>query len=152
MASANWACAEFERDLERSFLDGEEKVALIHHLPIGEVDALQVPADARSQINRIDGLELPRILVPLDDPPMDWIGDGDRRPALGTATAVIGGCRGFSRRGCAIALSLPPDPTGDRNANNQRGNPNDRPTAVRRLRRKGRTRIRHVNLSQTRIS
>ena len=53
----------FERDLERPAVDGEEEVALLHHLAVGEMDARKIAGQPRANLDRIDGDEAADIFV-----------------------------------------------------------------------------------------
>ena len=48
-------------------VDGEEHVALLHFLPFGVVDAVNVAGDARAQVDVFDGFHTAAELVPLAD-------------------------------------------------------------------------------------
>ena len=57
----------FERDGERPPVDGEEKVALLDQLPVGEVDFGKIPREARPHLDRIHRDEAADIFVLVDD-------------------------------------------------------------------------------------
>ena len=57
----------FERDLERPPVDGEEEIALLHQLAVGEVDFGKIAREARAHFDRIDGDEAADIFVLVDD-------------------------------------------------------------------------------------
>ena len=56
-----------ERDLKRPVVDDEQEIALLHHLPVGEMDLGQVSGHARAHLDRVDGDEAADIFVLIDD-------------------------------------------------------------------------------------
>ena len=69
-------CARLiEGVLERTFVDGEQKIALLHDLPILELYLVQVPGYARTHLDRIDRDEPADIFVLVDDGALDGLGD-----------------------------------------------------------------------------
>jgi hypothetical protein len=60
-----------------SGIDDEQEVALMDHLAVTEIDGLQITADARPNIHRIDGLEMAHEIVPVDDLPFQRFGGND---------------------------------------------------------------------------
>ena len=55
-----------ERDLERPVVDGEQEIALLHHLPVGEMNFREIAGDARAHLDGIDGDEAADIFVLVD--------------------------------------------------------------------------------------
>jgi hypothetical protein len=70
-----------ERDLKRPVIDDEQEVAFLHRLAVGEMNLGQVPGDARTHLDRIDGDETADIFVLIDDRALHGLrhGDGGRR-------------------------------------------------------------------------
>src|SRR5207247_9978920 len=60
-------------------VDQEWEIALVDDRAVLEVDRLQVPAHPRAHLDRIDGIETRRVLVPLGDLPRDRLDDLDLR-------------------------------------------------------------------------
>ena len=56
-----------ERDLERPVIDGEEQIALLHHLAVGEMNLRKIAGHPRADLDRIDGDEAADIFVLIDD-------------------------------------------------------------------------------------
>ena len=92
-----------EHDLERPVIDGEEKIALLHHLTVGEVDVRQIARHPRADLDRVDGDEASDIFVLVDDGALDRTRDGDarrrRRARLPLALAAAGKKRQSGRDG-----------------------------------------------------
>ncbi len=82
-----------EGGLERPLVDGEQKIALLHHLAVGEIHPIEIAGHARADFHRVDRNEAADILVLIDDDAPDRMGDrhGRRRrrasllPALSAA-------------------------------------------------------------------
>ena len=70
-----------EHDLERTAVDGEEQVALLDHLAVGEMDGREIARHPRAHLDRVDGHEAADILVLIDDGALHRLGDrhGRRR-------------------------------------------------------------------------
>ena len=56
-----------QRALERPRIDDEQQVALLDGLAVLEVHLGEIARDARAHLDRLDGVEAARVLVPLDD-------------------------------------------------------------------------------------
>jgi len=52
-----------ERNLERPLVDGEQEIALLHQLPVLEVDLVEIAGDTRAHFHRIHGGEAADIFV-----------------------------------------------------------------------------------------
>ena len=64
-----------QRGLERPAVDGEEQVALLHQLPVLEVDRVEVAGYARAHLDGIDRNEAADVLVAIGNQPLDRLGD-----------------------------------------------------------------------------
>ncbi len=82
-----------ERVLERPLVDGEQEVALLHDLAVGEVDLVEIARYARAHLDHVDRDEAADIFVLIDDGALDRLGDrhlGRRRCCLLLALAATG--------------------------------------------------------------
>ena len=66
------ACGEIasrlvERGLERALVDGEQQVALLDHLAVGEMDGVEISRHPGTNLDGVDRDEPPDILVLIDD-------------------------------------------------------------------------------------
>ena len=68
-----------ERVLERSLVDGKEQVTLLDHLPVFEMQLVEVARNARTYLDRIYGGETTDIFVVIDDRTLDRLGNGNCR-------------------------------------------------------------------------
>ena len=74
-ACARLACACAEGGLERPAVDGEQQVALLDHLPVLEMDRVEIAGDARAHLDGIDRDEAADVLVVIGDQPLHRLGD-----------------------------------------------------------------------------
>ena len=65
--------------LERTFVDGEKEIPLLHDLAVLELHLVEVARHARAHLNRIDRDEPADIFVPVDDGARDGLGHRYRR-------------------------------------------------------------------------
>jgi hypothetical protein len=65
--------------LERTFVDGEQEIPLLHDLAVLELHLVEVARHARTHLDRIDRDEPPDIFVLVDDGALDGLGDRYRR-------------------------------------------------------------------------
>ncbi len=68
-----------ERVLERPLVDGEQEIALLDHLTVGEMHAFEVAGHARAHFDRVDRDEAADIFVMVGDRALDRVGDGHGR-------------------------------------------------------------------------
>ena len=71
--------------LERPAVDGEQLVAGVHHLPVAEVDRIEIAGDARAHLDRIDGDEAADVLLLVRHRFTLRLSDGDFRRRRGSA-------------------------------------------------------------------
>src|SRR5581483_8614986 len=68
-----------EGRLERAPIDREQKVSLLHRLPVLEVDGIQVARDSGTHLHGIDGNEAADVFIPVGDQLLEWPSHGDLR-------------------------------------------------------------------------
>jgi hypothetical protein len=79
--------------LEWARIDLGEKLALADKLAVAEVDGLQIAGHARAHLDLVARDEIAGIFVPVDDLPLERVGDGNRRRALRRALRLGGAFR-----------------------------------------------------------
>ena len=68
-----------ERGLERPLVDGEQEVALLDHLAVGEMDGVEISGHPGAHLDAVDGDEPADIFVLIDHAALDRRGDGHLR-------------------------------------------------------------------------
>ena len=68
-----------ERGLERPAVDGEQQIALFDHLPVGEMDAVEVAGHPGANFDAVDGDEAADIFVLIDHAALGRGGNGHLR-------------------------------------------------------------------------
>ena len=68
-----------ERDLEWAPVDGEQEIALLDHLAVCEVDAVEVARYTGANFDAVDRNEAADIFILIDNHALDRIGDRDDR-------------------------------------------------------------------------
>ena len=68
-----------EGDLEGPAIDREQKIALLHDLPVLKMDRLQIPGDTRPHLDGLDGDEAADILILVSDHSGNRLRDRDLR-------------------------------------------------------------------------
>ncbi len=69
-------------------VDDKKQVARLHHLAVGEIDPLEIAADARTHFDRIDGHEAADIFVLVDHQFPHRLGYGDGGGGGGAAFSL----------------------------------------------------------------
>ena len=63
----------------RPRIDHEQQIARLHLLPILEMDGIQIAADSRAHLDRLDRLQPSGKIIPFGDFPRHWLHCGDLR-------------------------------------------------------------------------
>ena len=68
-----------QRGLIRPWIDDKEEIPFIHHIAGLEGNIIDIPADARGNIDALYGIRSPGKFIPLDDLFLNRLGNGHRR-------------------------------------------------------------------------